>query len=446
MRLCEALQVRKGEVVSLVGAGGKTTAMYRLGTELAEQGWRVVTTTTTMIRPPSPLQTGALIVEDDPARAAQAAEQALRSEHLITLAARRLATEDKLKGIDPRLVAVLARLADAVVVEADGARGMSLKAPAAHEPVVPAETTLFVPVVGGDAIGCRLGPETVHRPELVARLTGLKPGDVLGPSAIADLLVHPQGALKGAPAHARVVPLINKVHDRSTLDAARQIAARIRGHALLDRVLIGAVAAENPIVECQRRVSAIVLAAGASERFGSPKQLVDIAGVPMITHVLRQVLASSVDETVVVLGCSAEQIAPHIPSGCRVVVNTDWQKGLSSSLQAGLRTMDPKAEAALFVLADQPRLTREGIEHILQAYYGTTRSIVVPMSEGRRGTPALFDRKLFPALCTLRGDVGGREVMAQMPDEILTVDIPSPEMFLDVDTRHDYERFLRQQH
>jgi molybdenum cofactor cytidylyltransferase len=268
---------------------------------------------------------------------------------------------------------------------------------------------------------------------------------VLGPSAIADLLVHPQGALKGAPAHARVAPLINKVHDRSTLDAARQIAARIRGHALLDRVLIGAVAAENPIVECQRRISAIVLAAGASQRFGSPKQLVDIAGLSMIAHVLRQVMASSVDESVVVLGCSAEQIAPYVPLGCRVVVNTDWQEGLSSSLRAGLGAIDPRAEAVLFVLADQPRLTSESIEHILRAYYGTTRSIVVPMSEGRRGTPALFDRKLFPALVALRGDVGGREVMARLPDEILTVEMSSPEMFLDVDTRRDYERFLQQQ-
>lgn len=445
MRLYEALQVRTGEIVSFVGAGGKSTAMYRLGRELAEEGWRVITTTTTMIRPPSPSQTGALVVQEDVTQALLAAEQALHSEHLITVTARRLQAEGKLKGIDTGLVAALARLADVVLVEADGARGLPLKAPAVHEPVVPAETTLFIPVVGGDAIGSRLSSESVHRPELIARLTGLRLGELLEPEAVAGLLVHPEGALKGAPAHARLVPLINKVHGGAALEAARHIAARIKGHAALDRVLIGAVATEDPIVECWRRVSAVVLAAGASQRFDAPKQLLDVAGLPMVAHVLHQVMASSVDEIVVVLGCFAEQITPHIPPGCRVTMNTQWQEGLSSSLRAGLEVIDSRAEAVLFVLADQPGLTGEAIEHILRAYYGSTKPMVVPMYGDRRGTPALFDRRLFSALRALRGDVGGREVIARLPDEVLAVEMPSAEMLLDIDTGYDYERFLQQE-
>ncbi len=462
MRLMEALQICKGEIVSFVGAGGKTTAMYRLGRELADQGWRVVTTTTTMIRPPSLEQTEALIVESDPARALRLAREALIHSSPITLAARRLVADDKLKGIDADWAGALAGIADAVIVEADGARGLSLKAPAAHEPVLPSETTLLVPVVGIDAVGCRLSEEAVHRPDLVAGLTGQTRGELISTVTLARVLVDPQGGLKGAPASARVAPLINKVHDEPTLAAAREVARSVKGHAALDRVLIGAVAAGAPIVECWRRVSAIVLAAGASQRFGRPKQLLPVDGKTMIEHVLRTVRETSVDEVVVVLGHLAAQMVKHVPGWCRTVLNEDWDAGISSSIRVGLQAIERPvapsggrnsvaphqwpgtAQAALFVLADQPHIKSADIEAILQAYYGTTKPIVIPAYQGQRGNPILFDRRLFPALKRLRGDVGGRDVVARFPDQVLSVEVPSWGIFSDIDTPADYERFLRE--
>ena len=443
MYLWEALQVRKGEVVSFVGAGGKTTAMYCLGRELADQGWRVITTTTTMIRPPSPDQTRALIVNSDPVRAMHEADKALRRENLITLASQRLEAEDKLKGIEPHLVAALAKLADAVIIEADGARGRSLKAPAAYEPVVPFETTLLVPVVGIDAIGRRLTEETVHRPQLITELTGVARGEMIGASVLAELLVHEQGALKGAPAHSRVAPLINKVHDEVTLATARQVAGQIKGNDALVRVLIGAVANRPPIIECWRRVSAVVLAAGAAKRFGSPKQLLDVAGRTMIEHVLHSVKATSVDDVVVVLGHNAAEIAQCLPTWCRTVLNEDWETGISSSIRVGLKVVESNAEAALFILADQPCVGSEEIERILQGYYGSMKPIVVPVYQGQRGNPVLFDRRLFPALEETQGDVGGRQVMARFPEQVLAVEMRSPDMFLDIDTPTDYEELWR---
>jgi len=444
MQLWEALQVHKGEVISFVGAGGKTTAMYRLGRELAGQGWHVVTTTTTMIRPPSLTQTGELIVTDNPTQALHLVAEALRRKHLITLASQRLEAENKLKGIAPDLVAALVNLADVVIIEADGARGLSLKAPAAHEPMAPAETSLFIPVVGIDVVGRQLTKEVVHRPELVAGLTGLTHGGMISAAVVASLLVHQQGALKGAPDHARVIPLINKVHDKMTLVTARQIAGQVKGNSLLDRVLIGAVASDDPIIECWRRVSAVVLAAGASKRFGLSKQLLPVAGTTMIEHILDAVIATSVDEVVVVLGYSASQIAEHIPPGCRAALNKDWETGISSSIRVGLEAIDPHAEAVLFVLADQPFVTSGALERILQAYYGSTKPIVAPVYQGQRGTPVLFDQRFFSALRALCGDVGGREVMARFANEVLDVEMQSPEMFLDIDTPTDYEKFLGQ--
>ncbi len=444
MRLWEALQVRKGDVVSFVGAGGKTTAMYRLGWELAGQGWRVITTTTTMIRPPPPDQTAELIVAEQVAQLLRLTEAALRTKNPVTVASERLSAENKLKGIDGDWVADLRSLADAVIVEADGARGLPLKAPAEHEPVVPTVTTVFVPVVGMDAVGRRLTEDTAHRPNLVAKLTGLAYGEIISPSVLSTLLVHPRGALKGSPGHARVAPLINQVQDGSTLASARQIAAQTKGNRALDRVLIGAVASDDPVRESWRRVSAVVLAAGESRRFGQLKQLLPIARTTMLERVLNVVMASGVDEVVVVLGHSAAQVAGRIPAGCRTVLNECWEEGISSSIRTGLKAVDPGVEAALFVLADQPRITRAALERILHAYFGATKGIVVPTYRGQRGSPVLFDRCLFAELQVLSGDVGGRQLMARFPDQVLAVEMESPEMFADIDAPADYERFLEQ--
>jgi molybdenum cofactor cytidylyltransferase len=317
--------------------------------------------------------------------------------------------------------------------------------------VIPAETSLLVPVVGIDAVGLLLSEETVHRPALVAALAGLALGDAITTAAVAALLMHPQAALKNAPAHARIIPLINKVHSEAALGAAREVAARVMGQEVepeLQRLLIAAVAASNPVIECWRHVSAVVLAAGGSSRLGRPKQLLSVSGTcgtgrTMIEQVLHEVLGISVNQVIVVLGHAAAEIAPHIPASCRTVLNRDWEAGISSSIRAGLEAVQRQTEAVLFVLADQPLLTATSLERILRAYYGTTKAIVAPSYRGQRGAPALFDRRLFPALRSLRGDVGGREVIRQFPDELLSVEMDTPEIFLDVDTASDYEELLK---
>jgi molybdenum cofactor cytidylyltransferase len=460
MRLCEALKVRKGEIVSFVGAGGKTTAMFRLSRELADQGWRVIATTTTMIRPPLAGQAPALIVNRDRAELLRATRKALGCGSLVVAASNYLAHENKLQGIGPDLVPALLELADAVLVEADGSKGLPIKAPAAHEPVVPAATSLLVPVVGIDAVGRPLNGATAHRPELLSIVTGLAQGEQITIGALATLLTHEQGSLKGAPPHARVIPLINKVEDVASLAQAQEIARRIKRHRALNRVLIGAVAGEDPIAECWRRVAAVVLAAGASTRLGSPKQLLHVprsggmeylAGRTMIEQVLATVRATSVDEVIVVLGYQAERISEHVPPWCRIVLNRDWAEGISSSIRAGLAALQGfcaqpgapgQAEAALFVLVDQPYVRSQDIELVLQASYGSQKAIVVPTYQGRHGNPVLFDQTLFPALQRLRGDVGGRQLLTQFQDQLLTVEMPSADPFLDIDTPADYRDFL----
>jgi probable selenium-dependent hydroxylase accessory protein YqeC len=157
--------------------------------------------------------------------------------------------EGKLRGVSPDLLCQIAAegLADAILVEADGAKGRSLKAPAHYEPVVPFCTTLLVPMAGLDAVGQPLSTAIVHRPERVRALTGLHPGDHITPAVVARVLIHPNGGLKGAPPAARVVILLNKADERDRLRSGRETAQLILDGSDVERVILAAVRAENAV-------------------------------------------------------------------------------------------------------------------------------------------------------------------------------------------------------
>jgi molybdenum cofactor cytidylyltransferase len=465
--LTEALGVRPGDVVSFVGAGGKTSAMMRLARELGSQGRTAVVTTTTHIWEPLFGQVAAIVVEPDGAALLRQLPGLLRRFGVVAVASGCSESSPgepyrKLAGLPPALVDEIASLpgVDNVLVEADGARGRSLKAPADHEPVVPLCTTLLVPVAALDAVGRPLAEPTVHRPDLVAELSGLRPGALITPQTMAAVLAHPRGGLKGRPNGARVVPLLNKLEDAAQERLALQAARLLLRWTAIDHVVLGAVGAgrgpagaravsrREPLAgqsgAAGPRVAAIVLAAGASRRFGSPKQLLMVAGRPMVAQVTAAVLASRADEVVVVVGSRAEQIVQALAGlPVRTVPNRTWEEGISSSMRAGLSALPPDIDAVLFVLADQIRLTPDEVDVVIGAYSQAiaTQSppprIAVPVHAGQRGNPVLFDHSLFPELMEVRGDQGGRGIMDRHPSMVLEVQLPTDGIVKDVDTPQD---------
>jgi probable selenium-dependent hydroxylase accessory protein YqeC len=252
MKLNEALDVRPGEVVSLVGGGGKTTLMFALARELASSGGCVVTTTTTKIFEPSSSETPLLLLETDEGELMRLLLDSLGEHRHVTLASGRLAS-GKLNGVSPEFVVKLAELRQVsfIVVEADGAAHRSLKAPNPTEPVIPINTSLVIPVVGVDAVGCRLTEKDVFRPEIVSNLLGLPLGEVISPDAIAFLITHHQGIIKGSPERARIVPFINKVDLDEGLSKGRDLADKILAmrHSRIERVVLGQAQSPEPVIE-----------------------------------------------------------------------------------------------------------------------------------------------------------------------------------------------------
>ncbi len=254
MTLREALNIGPGEVISLVGGGGKTTLMFALARELAssDNGNCVITTTTTKIFEPLPSESPLLLVERDEAELTKLLLQNVAKFRHITLASERLAS-GKLKGTSPGLVVKLAELNQVshVIVEADGAAHRSLKAPNSTEPVIPENTSLVIPVVGIDAVGCCLSEENVFRPEIVSRLLGLPLGEIISAESIAILVTHHQGIIRGSPNQARIIPFINKVDLDEGLLKGRNLASRILAikHPGIRHVILGQARLPEPVAE-----------------------------------------------------------------------------------------------------------------------------------------------------------------------------------------------------
>jgi probable selenium-dependent hydroxylase accessory protein YqeC len=244
--LATGLGVGAREVVVLVGGGGKTTTMFRLGRELRELGRSVVVTTTTHIFAPGPEPDLETILLSDKDNALAECGAVLARGRLPVLGTR-VTPDGKLAGVLPDVVDQLAASEDLtyVVVEADGSAHKPFKAPLEYEPVVPSSTTLLIAVVGVDALGQPLDAEHIHRPGRVAELSGLPPGSPLSSEAIASVLVHRLGPLRDAPPGARTLVLLNKADTRERLAAAREIARAVRV-ADGPETLISAVAAAEP--------------------------------------------------------------------------------------------------------------------------------------------------------------------------------------------------------
>lgn len=236
--LAEALGVGPHEVLALVGAGGKTTALFRLAEELRARGAGPVVTTTTRILVPPPSPRVELVIE--PARGdAAAAVARVLARGRIPVVAVATTPDGKLAGIDADWTGELLSAAGAthVLVEADGAARKPFKAPRAGEPVIPAAATLVVGVLGIDALGATVA-EASHRPELVAALTGLRSGDALDSPAIARVMLDKvDGVMRGAPEGARRVILVNKVDDELRLRDARMLASELVGRGATRIVL-----------------------------------------------------------------------------------------------------------------------------------------------------------------------------------------------------------------
>ena len=181
---------------------------------------------------------------------------------------------------------------------------------------------------------------------------------------------------------------------------------------------------------------AVVLAAGASTRFGSVKQLVRIAGRPLLHIAVTRAAEVTGNALIVVLGSGAVELAPllrHSPGS--VVVNQDWREGLASSIRTGVARLPAACSGVMLLLADQAAVTADDLRRLAGTWRKQPQHIAAALYGGACGAPAIFPRSSFRALSELRGDAGARALLRRNSDRIVRV--PMPSAAVDVDTPED---------
>lgn len=192
------------------------------------------------------------------------------------------------------------------------------------------------------------------------------------------------------------------------------------------------------------QIGAIVLAAGKSTRMGEPKQLLQLDGKPLLERTLANLRNSNVSDIVVVLGFAAQDIQQQVALGeTRVVENADYEQGMASSLRVGLGELDAGTDGALIVLADQPFVRPETLNRIIDRFQQSDAQIVVPTYQGFRGNPVLLDRRVFPEVMALTGDVGCRAVFGDHKGGIVKVAVDDIGILVDIDSKHDFAKLQR---
>ena len=434
MDLNHRLRLNNQSKVAVVGSGGKTTLMFQLARDF---GSRVICSTSTHMALDQ-LKGGDQhfiihSLEDLTAAISEASGQII----LFT------GPEVEPNRVGSPSVEVLARLSELseewncpLIVEADGARKLPIKAPAEHEPAIPPFVNVVITVIGLSGLGKPLDTRSVHRPELYSELVGLPEGGILESSHLVRGLTSPKGGLKNIPDGVRRILFINQIDSFPNwkafyphLNALLEEYSSVSFGVLEDEMLLGV----------HERVAGVVLAAGGSTRFGEPKQLLDWYGEPLVKAVAKLSLAGGCEPVVVVTGADHDLVS-RVLEDLPVIIanNTSWQIGQSSSVRAGIEALPDDIGAVIFSLVDQPRIPEELFNVLRKKHAVNPGPIILPNVDGSFGNPVLFDKSLFDSLTLLDGDKGGRLLFDQYPP--LTIEWEDASSQEDIDTPDDYQR------
>ena len=396
--ITDALQLRLPEhaVISVVGAGGKTSLIFAWARELAAAGKSVVITTTThMYKPERMEEEGVrIVVSDDPER------------------------PDKVTAPPAGVLENLRDTADVVLIEADGSRRMPLKWPGDLEPVIPDYTDITVCVAGLSAVGKPTEDAVFRAGELPEAIKS----DIVDVNLMHKILTSRQGGQKGVRGEFRV--FLNQVDD----DIDR-LAASYRLQQILG--VFGIQTAWGSLIEPEeRRIAVILEAAGDSKRFGSNKLLhVMDDGRPMIASILDSVRPLDVYKKIIVT--QYDEVAA-LASDFDTVMNDRPDLGISRSMKLGLLAAGD-ADAYMFCVCDQPGLTTETLEKLIEAYKKGTAGIVSLAWQGQMRNPKIFSSRYREDLMKLSGDTGGRQIIDAHKKDLLRVEAESEDEVKDID-------------
>ncbi len=203
----------------------------------------------------------------------------------------------------------------------------------------------------------------------------------------------------------------------------------------------------HPEARSPKPVAGIVLAAGESSRMGEDKALLMYRGRTFLENIVAALMDAGIQRVVVVLGHHAELIGQRVNlSSVEVIVNQDYRRGQTSSLQAGLRVLAGNEPGAVILcLVDHPVLSVDTLKKLISSFRFTGTPVVVPQTSGKHGHPVLLGRELFSRILALGPDAGVDTVIHQYRDRTDFVEVTDPGILMDVDDPESYRKLMAQE-
>ncbi|MCZ6515366.1 MAG: nucleotidyltransferase family protein [Acidobacteria bacterium] len=193
-------------------------------------------------------------------------------------------------------------------------------------------------------------------------------------------------------------------------------------------------------------IAAVVLAAGESSRMGRDKALLPFRGSTFLEHIVSTLRQAQVKKMVVVLGHHAQQVQGSVKLGdTEVVVNPRYREGQTTSLQAGLLTLNEEVEGILLCLVDHPLLSVSLVRKLIEAFQKQKSPAVIPTYKGERGHPVIFARALFSGFQALGPDEGANLVARRHRAETAFLEVDDATILRDIDTLADYEKLIAEE-
>ena len=221
------------------------------------------------------------------------------------------------------------------------------------------------------------------------------------------------------------------------LEVPREAITGLGVGGLLMEIVTRPQPRDEPVVETDHHIAAIVLAAGRSTRMGGPnKMLAEIGGKPLVRIAAEQALASKASPVIVVTGHQHERVAAALDGlPVTLVHNPDFADGLGGSVKAGISAVPPEADGAVVCLGDMPQVDAALIDQLIAAFDPVKGALaVVPVFDGRRGNPVLWSRRFFPELMAIEGDIGARHLIGRYSEAVVEVPVTGNGALVDVDT------------
>jgi len=190
------------------------------------------------------------------------------------------------------------------------------------------------------------------------------------------------------------------------------------------------------------KISAIVLAAGKSERMGTSKPLLTIGGSTFLNIIIESLKRAGLEEIIIVLGYKAEEIRSHLPTGVKSVVNENYERGQLSSLKVGLRLLPSDTDGFLMVLVDHPLVAKATYRAIIELL-AKGAPIVLPKYKGKRGHPVGFSTAYIKELMDAPEDIGARFVIKNNIDSLVELPVEDRNVCFNINTVEDYERCIK---